>query len=172
MKILTDEILHMYVLKSNLLDKRLCCKIEKVLLTSNELRKRIKKIKEFYKIYENETRNIVQIKNEIFLYPLEFNYDDKNVHTRLAAYSNEKNENRFKYVKTFSTYEKFILSRLHYNPSTKMYKLFLIGDNMSDVVGVKVKIPELNLEFLSDSNGIVDLKNIDISAVKKIVIEK
>jgi hypothetical protein len=36
----------------------------------------------------------------------------------------------------------------------------------------KVKIPELNLDLISDNNGIVDIKNYNIEDVEEIIIER
>jgi hypothetical protein len=173
MKIITDEILHLYVLNPQLLEKELLAEIENNIISSEELCERIEKIKSFYTEYEKISKSESgQETNIITLYPLDFNNQGNNHFAKLAANNETKTEDVFKYVKTFACAKTFILMRLHYNPVEKHYKLYLISENKDDVANVKVKVPEFNIEFLSDSNGIVDLQNNNITNANFVLIER
>jgi hypothetical protein len=178
MKIITDEILHLYVLNPRLVQDDLLSEIERNITISADFRERIEKIKSFYVEFEKvsnaefENEQIAKKENIIVLYPQNFNNKENSSFVKLAADSAKELPDAFKYVKTFACAKTFILMRLHYNPAKKVYKLYLISENKNDIANVKVRIPELSLEFNSDSNGIVDLKNNNITEVSFVIIER
>jgi len=173
MKTITDEILHLYVLNPQLIEKELLAEIENNIISSEELCERIEKIKSFYTEYEEISKNESgQETNIITLYPLDFNNQGTNHFAKLAANNETKPKDVFKYVKTFACAKTLILMRLHYNPVKKLYKLYLISEKIEDTANVKIRIPELNLEFMSDSEGIVDLKRNNITNASFVIIEK
>lgn len=179
MEIITDELLHLYYLNSGLIDKDKRELIEKRLLDNGEIKSRLEKIKYFYEEYEKLRAsgqslpdNAEKTGKITVLFPLEFESSHNSTRIKLAADSELDETDNFKYIKTFACAKTFILMRLHYNPVKKLYKLFLISEKKEDISNVKVRIPEANLEFKSDSDGIVDLQNNNITDVSFVLIEK
>jgi hypothetical protein len=177
MDIITDDILHLYISKPGLIEEGLLKVLEHRIKDSEEIKERLKKIKQFHDEYIRTTEResgILKSENEndmIIFYPQEFGRAEKSF-VRLAADTVNDGTDNFKYVKTFACSRTFTLMRLHYNPVKKTYKLFLISERKDDISNVKVRIPELNMEFISDEDGVVDLKQYNISDVSFILIDK
>lgn len=174
MKIITDEILHLYVLNRNLVEESVISDIEEKIGTSEEFRKKIEKIKEFHEEFKrlNSNHNHFVNANTIILYPLSFITDISDNYIKLAADYHPEEKDFFKYQKTFASAENLILIRLHHNRKINKSRLYLISENMKSVANLKVKIPELNMEFVSDSRGIIEFDGINSLNVDSIIIEK
>jgi len=178
MNLFTDEILHEYVLNPTILDKSILDEIERKISESEVFKERVDNIREFYddyyKLSDNNNDNIETTKKtrSIHLHPLFSKHIYKELHPKIAAQSMEMDADNFNYIRTFASAKNLVLIRLLYNPNTNVYRLYLIGDDMKIFKNTKVIIPELNLELISNNNGIVDIKNYNIEDVEKIIIER
>ena len=178
MKIITDEILHLYIINKQLLEVDFLKEIDEQLKSSDIMKKRIEAIKLFYTELNNVERKKLEMtstgKESISLYPFEFNYNNTLKYAKLAAdtVNDDKKIDAYKYVKTFASAENLYLMRLHHNPVKNEFKLYILSEDAEKISNLKIRIPELNLEFVSDENGVIDLKNHNISGVNSIIIEK
>ena len=178
MNLITDEILHEYILNPTILDKSIINEIAKRVSGSEVFKERVDNIRDFYddyyKLSDNNNDNIDTTKKtrSIRLHPLFSKHVYKELHPKIAAQSKETGADNFNYIRTFASARNLVLIRLLYNPITNVYRLFLIGDDMNIFKNTKVKIPELNLDLISDNNGIVDIKNYNIEDVEEIIIER
>ena len=178
MKIITDEILHLYVINPELVESELISEIERNIKNSPEFSERLEKIKLFYRKFE-KTSNAEPDSNKppedpsiITLFPLSTESLDTMAYAKLAANNDAEPKDLYKYVKTFVSARNLVLIRLHHNFAKNKYRLFLISEDMTNVANVKIKIPELKMELTSNSRGIVELDEINIEKVSHIEIEK
>ena len=178
MNIINDELIHEYVLNPAILGRDIIDEIEKRISESRDFQERVDNIREFYDDYYSLTdkrNNEIDLNQKtvvIHLYPLFSKHIYRELHPKIAAQSKESDADNFNYVRTFASARNLVFIRLLYNPITNVYRLYLIGDDMNIFKKTKVKIPELNLELISNDNGIVDIKNYNIEDVEKIIIER
>lgn len=174
MEIITDEILHLYILNRNLVEKSIIAEIEEKIGKSDEFRERIDKIRTFHQEYEKHNTYTDPFKNSntIELFPLQIEENQVQNSAKLAANNEPEQKDLFKYQRTFASASNLILLRLHYNYALKKSRLYLISEDMKSVANVKVRIPELNREFISDSKGIIEFDGTDVLDVDSIIIEK
>ena len=167
MKLLTDEILHLYINNPEELDKEIKSEIKKELETSGKLRERIEKIRNYYTEYKKlEQLETKYIPLQTMFVPEENGFK----YTKLAA-STESQVDEYKYVKTFASAKSLVLIRLLYNSVKDNYLLYLISDNMNDVSGAKVIFPEINFETTADKEGIVHISGINFEGIDNVLVE-
>jgi len=151
MKIITDEILFLYIINKSLLDENLVIEIEKNLISDNKFKERFENFKDIF-----ESSNFMTENGFLVLHSI--NKPINNLaYSKLAA-DNAVIENKFNYVTTFASAENIVLVRVLHNQSTNEYKLFLICDDMAKVRNASVKIDEYPEDFIADDKGVISLK--------------
>ncbi len=153
MKFISDEIIHLYLIKKELLEPEISEEIEKRLTSNYRFQKRVSEIKAIYEEYNRIN------KDSITLTP--FIKENNSYDYRLAAYNSE-NYNEFRYLTTFASVENLIMIRVHYNSSSKEYKLYLVSDDMNKVKNARLKIKGFDMEYITDDEGIVTIKDMII----------
>lgn len=154
MKVISDEILHLYLIKPSLLDLSTREDIENRKIKDFNFRKRIEELQIFYKELENINKGV------IILTPFKIKKEPDNY--KLAAMNNSRYDDEFQYLTTFASAENLIMIRVHYKKSTKEYKLYLVSENMDKVKNVSLTIQGSDKEYITDNEGITTINDLNI----------
>lgn len=157
MKIITDEILHLYVINPLLVDKELKEEIEKRVAVDPEFKERVDWVKEFH----NEFNLQSQTKEIITLYPFK-PVESTLKYPKLAAANVKEKENVFKYFASFISADNVIILRIQKNEATNEFKIHLITEYPIDFSKVRINIGGYQREIIPDSRGIALVNDFDI----------
>ena len=168
MKIITDDILHIFVRNAKLLDSELRLEIEGRLKDDEVLLSRIQEIKLFYKYFKslNISRDVIRYcnlcNNILPLFPLKADEILCINWTKHAALHVIAENNVFNHFMSFISYDNNVMIRVQTNENDSECKLFLIMEDMLKLKKAKVMIEGYDGEFTPDEDGIIILKDVYI----------
>jgi hypothetical protein len=168
MKIITDEILHLFVKNASLLSKKEIEEVETQLLSNNILKERIREIKLFYSFLENEEIQNLKISkyklynNIVPLYPFNKNSEDSKG-SKLAAMNSVSKTDEFRHLTTFISSENIIMIRVQFNEVRNQYRIFLIAEDTDVLKNAVLMIEGSDKEYIPDNDGVILLTNIYIN---------
>ncbi len=160
MKIITDEILHLYIINSLLVDKELKEEIEKRVTVDPEFKERIDWVKKFHKEFKSQSKP----EGIIALYPMK-PVESSLRYPKLAAANVKEKENVFKYFASFISADNVIIVRIQKNEATNEFKIHLITESPVDFSKVRIYLGGYQREIIPDSRGtaLVNDFNIDLN---------
>ncbi|MCX7833502.1 MAG: hypothetical protein N2490_04755 [Ignavibacteria bacterium] len=155
MKLITDEILHLYFINPDLLDKDTLKEIKEYLLTDEDFINRYREIEKFHKIF----REINSSEKFITLYPFQY---EKTNNIRLAAAHIKEKKNEFRYYTSFISADNVVILRVQKNDLTNQYKLNLITDIPVDFKKVRINIGGYGKDIIPDDYGVAIINDFEI----------
>lgn len=149
MKLIPDEILHLFIINPNLIEKETLKYIEKYQSTDEDFINRLNEIREFHRVF-NENHSLW---GYIELFPLK-PFEANSRSSKLAAAHTKEKENRFKYFTSFISADNVVIMRVQKNDATNEYKLNLITEIPVDFKKVKIIIGGYGKEIIPDEYGV------------------
>ena len=162
-----DEILNIYILNSSVLSRSKVEEIESHLSECSDCKDYYEEMKTFYSDLDNletEDKFIFELRS---LYP---DTDIKDKYMSLAAQDAEEVEKGFRYFNTYATAEKLILIRAFRNIPTGEFNLYLICEDVGKIKNALVNIEGIDKDFVSDKEGLLKIKDIQLDKQIKINI--
>lgn len=156
MNIITDEILHLYIINPLLVDDNIKREIENRILDDIDFQKRFDEIKKFHSEFDYIIPSGITK-----LYPIK--QEGNNLkYPKLAAANTKEKENIFKYFTSFVSADNIIIVRIQKNEATNEFKLHLITEYPVDFSKVKINIGGYGKEITPDSKGIALINDYNI----------
>jgi len=168
MKLITDEILHFYVKNPGSLEPEIKNYIDKLIISDENFRQRVKETEEFYSEFENTEIDFdveSYLTNKIELFPM--NNICQNKH-KIAASVKTIPVDEYKYINTFISADNLVLIRVHKNEKTNEYKINLVCEDMDKVDSAVMIIDDER--YTADKNGVVVIKDKDIDKFTRISV--
>ena len=162
-----DEILNIYILNSSVLSRIKVEEIENHLSDCDDCKRFYDEMKSFY----SDLHNLKSEDGTTFeLRSLYSDTKDKDNFMNLAAQDAEDVEKGFKYFNTYASAEKLILIRVFKNIPTGEFNLYLICEDAEKIKNALVNIEGIDKDFVSDKEGLLKIKDIQLDKQIKINI--